>query len=534
MIVELLFKEFRLQRKEEGTALSFQVLKAVLVFSGAILLAVLLAFLTNALYDKLLPYSYIAPFAVLCFFLFLIFLLAIFEGATRARKTLFDERDRMVTAPLPISRFQRSLSKFLYVFLMQWIELSVLSIPLLVTFGVKVNFPYWYHMMSLVYTFILAFVSTGIAFVLSFVFQICHLYLKDRNLIQFLLSCGIVIALCYAYQVFLDLFLVALSDGSLTGTLSPDFVDGLTASNFYMWPVYNMLDLFWGRDNVLSNSLIIVGFLLFFVTAGLLSADVALSKRLPLFEGKKEIDVEHFAIDSPRKALWKKELLLLFKDSANTFSYTSVLIMLPFLSFVVLSSLDVMLRTNLSLFLTYFPSTLDAVFLSLILFFVGIVNSGNALKPSAEGKGLAVTKTLPYHPLQVLSVKLLCPFALSSLSLLISLVVLLSTGIISWQIFLLGLFLGLLLVFSMNLLSLLGDLHDLSDRELKLSFLSSLASYLVPTLELVLGLVLSFLRTPQDALYGYFVLPGLLLLLPVPFARPKVVERLYRRMEVRA
>ena len=534
MIFELLFKEFRLNRKEGTSSLALFALKLLLTFVGGGLLIALLSFLTDALYDKLIRYSYIAPFGVVCFFLFLIFLLAILEGATRARRTLFDERDRLVVSPLPISRGKRVFSKMLYVFLAQWLELSLLSLPLLITFGVKVHFPYWYHVMSLVYTFILALTSMGFSFVLSLLFQVIHLYLKDRNLIQFLLSCGIVVGLCYAYQVFLNLFLVALSDGSLTGTLSPAFVSGLIDSNFYMFPVYNMLDFFWGKDNMLSNSLVILGIVLLSLSAGYFAADFALSKKLFLFESKKTVDVSSFVIDSPRKALWKKELLLLFKDSSNTFSYTSVLIMLPFLSFVVLSSLKVMLTANLNIFLTYYPTTLDALFLSLILFFAGIVNSGNALKPSAEEKGLTVTKTLPYHPMEILLVKLLCPFALSTLSLLVSLVVLISTGIVSWQVFLIGLVLGLLLVFSMNLLSLLGDLHDLSDRELKLSFLSSLVSYLVPTLELVLGLVLSFLRTPQDALYGYFVLPGLLLLLPVPFARPKVVERLYRSMEVRA
>lgn len=534
MIFELLFKEFRLNRKEGTSSLTLFVLKLLLTLIGGGLLVALLSFLTDALYDKLIRYSYIAPFGVVCFFLFLIFLLAILEGATRARRTLFDERDRLVVSPLPISRGKRVFSKMLYVFLTQWLELSLLSLPLLITFGVKVNFPYWYHVISLVYTFILALTSMGFSFVLSLLFQVVHLYLKDRNLIQFLLSCGIVVGLCYAYQVFLNLFLVALSDGSLTGTLSPAFVSGLIDSNFYMFPVYNMLDFFWGKDNMLSNSLVILGIALLSLSAGYFAADFALSKKLFLFESKKTVDVSSFVIDSPRKALWKKELLLLFKDSSNTFSYTSVLIMLPFLSFVVLSSLKVMLSSNLSIFLTYYPTTLDALFLSLILFFAGIVNSGNALKPSAEGKGLTVTKTLPYHPMEILLVKLLCPFALSTLSLLVSLVVLISTGIVSWQVFLIGLVVGILLVFSMNLLSLLGDMHDLSDKTLKLSFLSSLVSYLLPLLELGVGLGMTFVHSEKSALFWTMGALGILLLVPLFFFRPKPIEKLYRSMEVRA
>ena len=177
MIFELLFKEFRLNRKEGTSSLALFALKLLLTFVGGGLLIALLSFLTDALYDKLIRYSYIAPFGVVCFFLFLIFLLAILEGATRARRTLFDERDRLVVSPLPISRGKRVFSKMLYVFLAQWLELSLLSLPLLITFGVKVHFPYWYHVMSLVYTFILALTSMGFSFVLSLRYGFCLIVL---------------------------------------------------------------------------------------------------------------------------------------------------------------------------------------------------------------------------------------------------------------------------------------------------------------------------------------------------------------------
>lgn len=529
MIAELLFKELKVSR---GVGRSPLGLKLFLSLFGAAVLGIFLAFLTGALYDKLYSYSYYAPFATLCFFLFLIFLVSVLEGASRARKCLFDEHDRAVVLPLPIPRYQKIVSKMIYVYLFQWIELTVMSVPLLIAYGVKVDFPYWYHVMTLVYSFLLAFVSTGLSFVLSLFFQLVYSLLKDRNLVQFLLACVVVIGLCYLYQVLLNLFLVSLSDGALSGTLSPEFVQGLSDSCFYLWPVFNMLDLFWGHDNVWPNILIILGFIVFFVGAGVFCADKALSKRFVSFGGNKAADVERISLDSPRKALWKKEFLLLFKDSSNTFSYTSVLIMLPFLSFVVLSSLKATLSGNLAVFLTYYPLTLDVAFLALILFFAGIVNSGNALKPSAEGKGLAVSKTLPYNPVEVLAVKALCPSALSGLSLLVSLVVLVSTGTVSWTIFGLALVLGLLLILAMNVLSLLADMHDLSERKIKIGFLSGLFAYLFPFLELVLGIVLSFTHVESQTILLTLGLLGILLLLPLPFFNKKTVEKLYRSMEV--
>lgn len=534
MITALLFKEFRLGFRQGETSLLAKVAKIVFTLLGGILFVVLLSFLTGALYDKLTTYSYAAPFHTLVFFLFIVLAVTILEGATRARKCLFDKGDSLVIAPLPIARYQVILSKMLYVYLVQLVELMLLSMPLLITFGVKVNFPYWYHVMSVVYCLLLSFFSTGLSFLLSLLFQVFYLLLKDRNLIQFVLASIVVVLLCYAYQVFLNLFLVSLSDSALTGTLSKDFVKGLTDTTFFLLPVFNMLDLFMGHDNILSNSLIILGLLVFALAAGYLSSDFALSKRLLFREREKSVDIASFRIESPKKALLKKELLLLFKDSSNTFSYTSVLIMLPFLSFVVLSSLKATLTYNLSVFLTYYPETLNVVFLSLFLLFVGIVNAGNALKPSLEGKALVVSKTLPYKPSFVLLVKLLCPSLLSLLSTTISLLVLSGTKTLSWPLFGVAFGASILLILSMNLLSLLGDVHDLGQSKAHLSFLSSMASYLVPLLVLALGLVLSFSGTKSETIYLVCFLISLVSLLPLFLFPPRRVDRLYRRMEVSA
>ncbi len=534
MIITLLFKEFRLGFRGRDESLSSRIVKNVLTLLGGILFVALLSFLTGALYDKLTAYSYSAPFHTLVFFLFIVLAVTILEGATRARKCLFDKDDSQVIAPLPIARHQVILSKMLYIYLVQLVELALLSMPLLITFGVKVNFPYWYHVMSVVYCLLLSVFSTGLSFLLSLLFQVFYLLLKDRNLIQFALASVLVVLLCYAYQVFLDLFLVSLSDSALTGTLSTEFVQGLADTTFFLVPVFSMLDLFMGHDNIVSNVLIILGLLVFAVAAGYLAADFALSKRLFFREKEKSVDIASFRIDSPKKALLKKELLLLFKDSSNTFSYTSVLIMLPFLSFVVLSSLKATLTYNLSVFLAYYPETLNVVFLALFLLFVGIVNAGNALKPSLEGKALTVSKILPYKPSYVLLVKLLCPSLLSLLSSTISLLVLAGTNTLSWPLFGVALAASLLLILAMNLLSLLGDIHDLGESKARLSFLSSMASYLVPVAILAIGLVLSFSGAKRETIYLSSFLLSLLALVPLLLFPPKRVDRLYRRMEVNA
>ena len=64
---------------------------------------------------------------------------------------------------------------------------------------------------------------------------------------------------------------------------------------------------------------------------------------------KKEINKE-MKIVSPFVVQIKKEIDVLFKDSTYIFSYTALLIMAPFLAFVVISSLNAIIYDNLRIY----------------------------------------------------------------------------------------------------------------------------------------------------------------------------------------
>ena len=114
-----------------------------------------------------------------------------------------------------------------------------------------------------------------------------------------------------------------------------------------------------------------VGILLMTLVLGIFVISLVYMKH-----SKQEINVHNLTnketnlkIHSLTYTLFKKELLILFKNSANVFSYTSLLIMAPFLSFVVISSLDKIMYGNLSFVLTYYPELINGINIALILLF---------------------------------------------------------------------------------------------------------------------------------------------------------------------
>ena len=229
----------------------------------------------------------------------------------------------------------------------------------------------------------------------------------------------------------------------------------------------------------------------------------------------------------------KKEFSLLFKDSSYTFSYTALLIMAPFLSFVVISSLNSIIYQNLRYFSIYFPDLVSGLNICLILLFASVINSGASQSITREGSALQIVKYIPVDPLKQVSAKLVLPVSLSSFSLLITLVVLLATNNIDYRVFLITLFAGIILLIVTTFNGLYFDMHDMSPSETKLSFINTLVSFLFPFA--LLGIHFGISLTRIDTFYIYIIETLFsILVLVVSLIFPKTRwNKVFRAMEVR-
>ena len=466
-------------------------------------------FIFLALNEKIDEYSSYGIFDFLILFLFIMFIVSIGNSIFVLRKLLFDKKDSSILLPLPISSGEIIFSKLFYLFFEQVLLNLCISTPLLICFGATRELVPYFYVFSLVYPLMMSLITISVSLTFVVPFEYLYNFLKKYDIVQFVLASIVVILLCFAYKYVLDVFLTALNDSSFGGVFSSDFVNGLHNISVFLVPISNILDVIVNGGNALSAVSIYLGMLVIFFIVGINLSSYFYNK------------------------MNKKEFIMLFKDNSYIFSYTGLLIMMPFLSFVVINSLNSIIYDNLRIYAIYFPELINGLNFALILLFISVINANASLSVSREEKAIQIVKYLPIDPFKQMAIKLIAPISLSSASLLISEIVLFSTSTINWYIFLVSLVLGLALIVFTNVFGILVDMHDKnSNIKYKLSYLTSLISIVYPLFILVLHFLLSFVSCPVALIYILEILISGGLLAPLFIKINTRIKRLFNLMEV--
>lgn len=521
MIIELIRKELLFRKQHQGSKW--------IVFAHAIIKMIALGlfmilewFIFSSIDEKVNKYSLKASYSFLLMFLFAIVVFSIISSAIRARSTLFSKKDARITLTLPISSETLVIAKMLYIYIKEVLITFILSSPILFSYGISRGYAPYFYIFTIFYPFIICLFTVSFSLIFVIIFEYAYRLIKLSSLVQFLLAGVLVIGVCYLYQFVLQMFLNALNDSSIGGMFSHSFIsmlEKITQGFFPITPLFNCLIL---RENVFSNIMIFIGILMITLVTGVFIASGVYAKYskssivLRISKNKERKS----KIESIFFALLKKEFVLLFKERANIFSYTALLIMAPFLSYVVISSMQLILYKNMEFVLIYFPELINGLNLGLILLFVGVINSSASLSISREEKALQIMKYIPVSPFKQIMVKILCPFVFSSLSLIIALIVLLTTNSITFITFIIALIIGLILIYSNNVLGILWDMRDKGNRKFSLKFLNAFLGIGFPFLIVMIHLILS--AAFLEAIFIYMIEIGLsLILLTLSFYKIK-------------
>ena len=530
--------------KKETTSLNNDIYKHkyqkyLMWLVKAIFVALFIAaesYLFLALNSKINEYSSYGIFDFLILFLFIMFIISIINSLFILRKLLFDKKDSQILLPLPISSGEIIFSKLFYLFFEQVLLNLCISTPLLICFGATRQLVPYFYIFSILYPLMISLLTIGISLTFVVPFEYIYQFLKKYDLIQFLLASVVVILLCFAYQYVLDLFLAALNDSSFGGVFSEDFVNGLHNIATYLLPVSNILDSVVNGVNGLSAACIYFGMLLVFFLVGINLSTYFYNKmnKIDYYKtSNKKGKRREIKVIKPEYALIKKEFALLFKDNSYIFSYTGLLIMMPFLSFVVIDSLNSIIYDNLKVFAVYFPELTNGLNLTLILLFISVINANASLSITREDKAIQIMKYLPVNPTKQVLIKLIAPITLSSLSLIISEIVLFSSGAINRYIFLISLLIGLALITFTNVFGVLVDMHDRSCKtKYKLAVLNNVISLVYPVFILLIHFLLSLVGCPVALIYIIEILITAILVAPLFIKINSRIKNLFILMEV--
>lgn len=537
MLIELIRKEFLARKDTANKSVLSATLSYMLRFIILAGFVALECFIALSLDKKITKYSPYGSYDFLVFFLFIAMVVGVLYTTINARKVIFDSKDGEVILRLPVSSSDIILSKIIYIYIRDILLELAIATPLLICFGISHHMMSRFFVFAIIYPIFISLFSTGLSLLLCVLYQAIYKKVKQSDLAQFIIASLLVIVLCFAYKFVLDIFLLALSDSSVGGVFSDDFINGIHNATKYFIPVRNITMIVVSKSNIYQNLAIVVGSIVLALALGISVSSMVYVKMMRTGYNRSvtpKSAYKPFKVLSPARGLIKKEMDLLFKDETNMFSYTSLLIMAPFLTYVVISSLNGVIFDDLKFYATYFPELISAINLALILLFAGIINSSASLSMSRERKCIQIVKYTPVSIGKQMACKLVIPVVFSEGSFILTLLVLLISGSVKTQVLLFSFIIGTILILWNNAFGLYADMHDHSDKKAKIGVWNNLVPIILPILLLASHFVVTtYVRI--DVLYVYLIEVGFVLLIFAPFfiGIGRRYKKAFNRMEAR-
>ena len=137
------------------------------------------------------------------------------------------------------------------------------------------------------------------------------------------------------------------------------------------------------------------------------------------------VKTKELKVESIRKALIKKELVLLLRNSNFIFSFTGLLMVEPFLSYLIIKSMNTIFTSgSLAYYLASVPNIIAFLDVMLMMLISAIIFQGANSYITNENKAIRLMKSIPVSLFEQLAIKVAIPLALSLAFLFISYLVL--------------------------------------------------------------------------------------------------------------
>lgn len=506
MIIELVRKEI-LQTKNNLLKSSKE--KILNAFIKAFFLAIFISlecFIFIMIDKKIELYSNYGTYDFLVLFLSALLLLGILTTTFKIRKVMYREDDYHISSTLPISSSEIIFSKIIFAYFYEALLYFVISLPILICFGINRSFAPSFYIFSFFFPFIISLFSVGVTLIFLVPYEYLFQKIKKYVLLQISVSCISIVCFCFLYKFVLDMFLISLDYSSVGGIFSKELVESIHRISTYLMPIENYLHILVYNSNKVSGFLLISGFILLTLTVGIILSSLFYSKmnKLENSNTNKEKAQKPLIIRNQFKSLLVKETKLLFNNSNNLFTYSSILILVPFLSFIVISSLNSIVYSSQDLFVSYFKELKDGLNITLILLFVSVSLTMVTKSIDREGACIRIIKIIPIDPFKQLLAKILLPVLISFISCFLMLLILVTTSQITVNTFFITFYLATTYLIFAVIEGLLVNMKEKNKKKNKFLFLNSFVTLLYPLFVFVIYTLMAFYKV--DMLYIYLVL----------------------------
>ncbi len=484
-MLSLLLKDFKLLFGGKGSVKKniISAISSILIFA---VFLVIETFMFSMILSKIRNYNN-ATIPFLTLFLFFISVAMTFLDLMQAHKLFFNEKDNAQLILHPISNGQLIGSKLIFLFLSHFLTTTLLVYPLIVSYGLMVGKPPMYYYMGVFYPFLSFFFEVGVALLLVYPCKIFIDFLKKYTVVQFIVALIVMCFACMAYNTVLQWFMTLVVNNDIGALFTVESINFLAVLRRYLIPANFYADIFFsGATNKFLFCLaIFAGLFVLGTTLAVTCFHYLRSFKLSDRKRKNKVVGKL----TPKWALFKKEWLLLFRDSSNIFSFTGLLMIQPFLVYVVIHSLNTVFSSGtFAYYMSAFPELIPLLDMLIVMLFSVIISAGANDFFQKEERTMRIVKTIPVPIKTQVFIKIAVPCILSFASLLVTTLTLWISGTVSFLTFAFATLLTAMLLTTFTVLSL-KEQFALQRTHAQESVMTSIYAYLLPILFVVGSIV---------------------------------------------
>ena len=532
MIYSLFLKEIRQTTlfSKKGIKLLLSIMSSIILLSLFILLEV---YFYSAIFEKVDVYKNFNT-TLFIFIEFAIFIIGIVTSTLFFQKSLYkNQKDRFILGLAPVSNhdiiFAKSSVIFLRLLVFSFSSFYVFAL----TYGYKSQQDNLFYVLSFFGTLFFTLLILFIGSIISIPCNEAMWYLKKYKIISFCIVFCLMILVSLVYTYILQLFVNLIRNNDIGSIFTIDSIEFLNYIGKYLYPTTLIINF-----SLLSNPnldiLIIVLLILGFGVISYLLLNRYLNfyyKNRIYSPTSKKVNNISFKITTTNRSLINKEVLLALNNNEGVFSFISLIVMQPFFVFSVVSAINLIFDTgNLTYISTLFPSLYIAVDTLLILLFLTIINSSSSLSLKKEKDTLIIMKNIPVSYFKQIIIKIIVPSVITFISYFLGITLLVSfLQIDIWMYFYL-IFVGIGLIITLNILSLLNELRYYKNS----NFTSILLSFVFPIVTSSIGFVMTLTVDAYYQVHMFYcamVLLNLLILVFILFKFKSRVTKLFINFE---
>lgn len=454
-----------------------------------------------------------ASIAFTCLFLFIVSIIVIISSIVSANKLFFNEKDIEQLSVHPVDEIQIIFSKLIFLFLTHYALCFITTFPLFISYGIIYDKSMMFYYLGVFYPILTFFFEVGVALIFVYPFWLLKNYLNKHILTRFIVIGVVLFVLCFVYTRVLNLFVEIVVGGSFNSILAqvPKLVDlqkYMFPTNFATLAMFSEIRRYFFPYIAISLGVFMFGCAIAIIAFNYVR-NISISRKM------REVKDKELKQTSVVKALIKKELKMLTKNSGYSFSFLGLLLVQPLLAYLVIKALNTIFTTGVfAYYISVVPNFLPLLDVLMLMFFSVIISQGANQYIQMEKNTIKVMKTIPVKFKKQLAIKVLIPFVLSFASFFITICILFITKTISFVTFIFGILLVTLLLVIYDLVSLKEEL-SIRNHKPRSTFTSNMYAYLIPIIYFGVTAILSFFS--MNLVVAFMIGFGVLTLILIPY-----------------